>query len=360
MIGRFALDPRALAVPNGGGAAFLTQNRRLARVIEAFGVLSLMGEKDQRELTQAILDQANTLGYDLWSTVLSSLNDRAHGVVRIKPSRDLSTQDYCALGDLEGFSGCADLVVVDGASRIPGLGTLLEQVLYNEDEFVQINDNLELTLPSAIDECETITSLRTLREATVIQAGTNRTEIWARYFSPLARLSTEVSISDRYLFSGLLVRRQLPESAEYLIWLLDSLDRDLPPSAKVSIYAYNGAKLAKDSTKKEAEPFGIEEVAKVLRRLNHWNRPGQLHVFLTDTLSHPRTINFNCGHALRADAGFDHFKFKDDGLISDLEYNYVGPGPGMRRIESSLSSAESKARQWVLKSKKAGFEEIPR
>lgn len=348
MIGRFAVDPRALAGSSETGPSLRSHYSRLARIILEFGTLHLMGEKDKCELEKALREQAAALGYDFWTKLHKALASQGPGVLWAEPPRQSSTRDYCESGELDELGKCVDLLVVDNRSRIPGLDSYLAEALYEIDQFAQYNDALEVTLPNAIDDCETITSLRSLREEHIIEAGTARDEIWADYFSPLASISTKVTIFDKFFFSGVLPWRK----SEYLLWILNCLDDDLPPGATVDIYAYPGDKL------NERYKFGVEEIGKTLRNLKRWKR--QLNLFLTDQLDHDRHMRFSCGHAVKSDGGFDHLRFHPDGRLRDpFSYSYLKPGRSLDQRTEVEERAKGSAQLWVLESKLARFEEVP-
>lgn len=361
MIGRFAVDPRALTGTGETGHALRNQNSRLARTIMEFGVLNLMGERDQRELVEALREQINALGYDFWTKVLRALASEGPGVMWATPPRQKSTRDYLESGKLDELRGLVELVIVDGDhSRVPGLDASLADSLYDTAGYANVDNSLELVLPSAVDECRTLYSLREMRKETVIQPGVSNGDLWASYFSPLARTSTRVDLFDKFFFSGLMPRRSL----DYLLWILNSLDRDLPPTAEVNIYAYSGQQVARESKDRSARAFDIADIAKALRQLSRWNRPGRLNVFLCERMDHDRHMRFNCGHAFMSQAGFDHLRFDGDRRLRNrFSYAYVAPGKSLETriaVENDVRNLVRQRRQasrWVLKSKKGGLEE---
>ena len=356
MIARCAIDPSAIDA-GGTGPAARNQSSRLTRNILDFGVLSLGCEKDGQELTQAADRAQAELGIDFWNPLLRDLSMRG-GIAYAEPQRDQSTHDCCVAGDLEALSGWADLAIIAGEPpRMPNLDDHLEEALYNLDGFAQVTEAFELTTPDGFDECETISKLRELRRETVIEALTTRDEIWANFFAPLARVSTEVNIFDRYFLSGLSFR---PPRVDYLLWLLNSLDRDLPKKASINIYAYTGKKLAGDSKRPGAHDYRIDEIAEALRQLHKWNRPQQLNLYLAAKLDHDRHIRFSCGHAIMSQGGFDHLRFNaDNRLTEEFSYAHVPPGPSLDKRAHKEEEAKGGGEHWVLKSKKGGFEEGP-
>lgn len=375
MIGRFALDPRALASPEDAGSeargpSFLNQNRRLARTIRDFGLLNVMGNQDKEDLNTAILAQAVTLGYDVWSLLLAALDEeQGQGVLWAEPRRERSTRDYCESGDLDELRRCVDVVVVDDGSRsrVPRIDSHLAEALYDIDGFVQVSEGFELVVPGAIDECETINSIRGRRRETVIPKRTTREEIWTNYFRPFARVSKEVHIFDRYLFAGLMPSQpktpggppDKPLGINHVLWLLNSLDRDLRSDATIHIYAYTGKKLAEVNKLDPAEAFTMKRVAEILGGLKKWNRPRQLNLYLSDSnINHDRHIRFSCGHALMLQAGFDRFRW--DPLSAAVGYAHVPPGESVDARQRAESAAKQAAQHWVLKSTDNGFEEVKR
>ncbi|MFD1506072.1 hypothetical protein FE374_18285 [Georgenia yuyongxinii] len=358
MITRIAFDALALQPATGGALEQRLQSRRLAETVREFGLLSLLGEHDARELLTVLERLAESLGYDFWRPLIRALANGGPDVLRACPPNHASTRELLKSGDLDGLRSNADLVVVNSTGGpVSGLTGAQITSLYELAGFADAGGNLELALANAADQCNTVTSIKRLRSETVIPRGTPSTTLWETYFSPLARVSSEVNIFDRYLFSGL--HRTGRQRADYLLWLLNALDRNLPQAASVNLFACSGQEVLRKSTRSHpTNPYTVHDISATLRHLDLWNRPGRLHLYLFDDLHHDRHIRFGCGSAVMPQQGFDQLSFPRGTLAKNFSYTFVSGGQSLSARADEEARARRSGRHWVLRSKRGGFEAV--
>lgn len=357
MITRIALDSRALNHGPGNPLDQRLQSQRLAETIRDYGLLSLLGAHDAADLKTVLGELAASLGYDFWRPLLRSLTDGGQGILTATPASEQSTHDLCQQGDLDRLRAIADLVVIDGhGAPIPGLSPTQVASLYESSGYVDGGGGPELALATAADQCSSVQSVKRLRRETVIPKGTSDSVLWSTYFSSLARVSTEVNIFDRYLFSGLVRTGSRPlTDVQYLQWFLNSLDRDLPSRATVNLFAWTGQKVAKTHRDKSAQPYTVDDIAGAIGGLERWNWPDRLHLYLWDGLHHDRHVRFSSGHAIMPQQGLDQFKFREGQLAKNFSYSFVPSGPSLTARAHEEARARAGGVHWVHKSEKHGF-----
>lgn len=354
MIGRFAIDADALGLPNGGSLGARLEHKRLAECVLEYGLLGLLGPKDAKDLCAAMRGLADQLGYDFWRPLIRAIDSSGPGVFRAHPPHDRSVHDYTLAGDLEQLQTVVDLIALGASDRAPGLTPAVATALYDEHGHASFANGPEVALSSAVDQSETVHHLKALHRETVIPAGSLRDAVWDTYFRPLARVSTEVNIFDRFLFSGLVKRRGFNGSDSLLRWLLRSLDRDLPPGATVNLFARSGDRVARENHDQSAKPYSVADISAAVKRCG-WQRNGRLHLYIDDALHHDRHVRFSCGHAIMPQGGFDQLRFRDGALLKPFSYAYVPPGDGLNRRADEEAKARSRGIHYVHRSKDEGF-----
>lgn len=361
MIGRFAIDADALSLPNGAGLGARIEHKRLAESVLEYGLLGVLGPSDADKLSAAMERLAGQLGYDFWRPLMRAIDSAGPGVFRARPPHNRSVHDYAVAGDLEQLRAVVDLLVLaDSSDRTPGLTPTVERALYDDDGFASFANGPELALASAVDQSQTVHRVKALQRETIIPAGTLRNAVWDTYFRPLARVSTEVNIFDRFLFSGLLKTSKFNGNASLLLWLLSSLDRDLPRSATVNLFARSGDRVAAENHDKTAQPYSVGNISDAVKKLRGWKRDGRLHLYLDDSLDHDRHFRFSCGHAIMSQGGFDRLRFNREGaLLKPFSYAHVPPGDGLDQRAAVEAKARMNGSHWILKAKATGFEPAP-
>lgn len=355
MIGRFAIDSRALSEPDGEASDARRDARRLAKHIHRYGLLAVLGPEDETELRAALRTQL-AAGYDFWGPMLRALNSGGSAVSRAKPPLAGSARSQCEAGALGMIAPNAELLIVGESDSKPiGLTSSQDQALYDGDGVAPYDQGLELARAGRIDDSRTIERLEDLQKRASIPTGTPWDTAWDDYFAPLARVSREVNVFDRYLFSGLKYdKRKTGRKIEYLARLLQALDRDLPPKSTVNLFALNGEELKKNSP--SAQLFTIDTIGEVLTRVRVRPREGRLHVYLSRHLDHDRHIRFSCGHAIKSGAGFDHLTFDDDGCLTQpFTYSHLRPGNDVDERAAYEEAARQIAEHWVFMSQREGF-----
>lgn len=345
MIRRFSIDARALEVEPEDGLRARVQNKRLAECIREYGSIKVLGVRDAEELRTAMRSQSNALGYDFWRPLMVALSSSGFDADSRGAHDSASTRESCERGQFDRLEQATDVVVVDGASAsTAGLTDYEAFALYETEGHTRHGSRLELAVAGAVDQTETVQWLRRLRSETIIPAGTHRDDVWSEYLGALAQSSSEVNIYDKFLFSGLIHRENNQPSTEYLNWLLRNLDRALPRRASINLYALTGRRVARDNRDPSARPYTTGTIAKAIRGLKGFDRDGRLRVVLWDGLDHDRHIRFSSGHALMAQAGFDHLKF-DPGsgtLTNPFSYAYVARGYSLdERARLEVQARES-------------------
>ena len=177
----------------------------------------------------------------------------------------------------------------------------------------------------------------------------------------LARVSTEVNIFDRYLFSGLITTKDRPGTdVNYLQWFLNSLDRDLPKTATINLFACTGQKLANDSRGETAQPYTIDDIATALRGLDRWDRPGRLHLHLWDHLagdrSPPSLRTRTCDQAPPSRLRSAEVLLRKVKLEKKFRYSFVPKGPSLTDLSDVEGAARKFGSHWVHLSKEDGFD----
>lgn len=343
MIGNVAIDSRALRV--APTSPDMRAQKRLAATILEYGRVGLTGAKDRQELIAAMRTQAQSIGIDFWGPLVRAMESQGVGVFEAEPPQPASTGDYCHVGRYDELSELVQLVVVsDVDSDTASLDGDQAAALHGMDGITRVNQRLELALADAVDQSAMIAKVKELRRESVIPRGTSAGDIWARYFRPLAKASTEVNIFDRYLFSGL----AKSEGAPYLTWMLNELNNELPPNATINIYALTGEKLATTSQRANQKAYQIADIAVELQKVGAWAPERPIRVLLADRLDHDRHIRFSSGHAVMSQAGFDRLSLKNGALRDPFGYAYVPPGASLDRRSVVEAAARKSATQWRL------------
>lgn len=356
MIGRFAIDSGALSLPNGGSLDARLAHRRLAECVLEYGLLGVLGRRDADELRRAMKRLADELGYDFWRPLMRAIDSAGPGVFRASPTHQRSVHDYTMAGDLEQLQAVIDILVLgNSGDHAPGLTPTAERSLYQDHGYASFAHGPEIALSSAVDQSETVRRLKSLHRETVIPAGMLRNAVWDNYFRPLARVSTEVNIFDRFLFSGLVKTSKFNGSASLLIWLLDSLDRDLPRNATVNLFARSGDRVAGEHRDKTAQPYSVSDISESVKKSRRWSRNGRIHLYIDDALHHDRHVRFSCGHAIMPQGGFDQLRFREGALLKPFSYAYVPPGAGLNRRADEEAKARSRGIHYVHCSRDEGF-----
>lgn len=298
MIGRIALDSDALLDYQDQSRGAMNTHRELVDVLTSFGYLQLLGPDDASALFDAIY-RLDGEKHALWSKAilaLDSLNRVRTGDV------NGTTRDVSALEPLpEPLRSAIDLLVVP--DRVAQGRQLL-----TDDGFESRPGEPELTLADSIRHCQTIDKLRRMRQQGNFAQSASRETVWEELFVPLARLSTEATLLDRYflehLFKG--AKRDGRDHAE---WLITSMDRDLAAGSTVRLLCGWPSDRDRNAPMDEATlrsrlrdrlgpilgPGRLAGVTVVFARWPSRKRDGP----------HNRHLRFSCGFAITSQEGFD-------------------------------------------------------
>ncbi|MBY0287277.1 MAG: hypothetical protein K2X52_09015 [Mycobacteriaceae bacterium] len=179
-----------------------------------------------------------------------------------------------------------------------------------EDEGVttDLGSNIEIARMFGVPLAKTFTSLQELADTAVVPQGGSRDAFWTTVLSPIAAMSTAVTVLDSYLFGELWWRGVSSRVAhpEHLIWLLEKLDETMRPRSEVELIA------SIDPSRRNAHT--LEATAELIR--DFWRRrpPGRIaRVRLVGSSNsrdfpHDRHIRFNTGIAITFDAGLDRLR----------------------------------------------------
>lgn len=330
MITNLAIDAGALGIRNIPSPESRGTSRRLADTVATYGVLHFLSQEDSEGFRRAAKAQAQALGYDFWSPVLKALDSLG----RLPDPRDsnaTSLQKRLLAGDFDYLKDLLDLVVVGDSTKVTGLNRDLERDLYETTGSAIHESGVELTLASTIDHTRTIERLMLRRTEPAIPKGMTADDAWAQYFKPFTRISSFVTVSDRYLFSSLVSYSGGRRSNAYLEWLFNSLVRDLPTKSAIKVIAMTGESLTRD--KRGAKPYTEGEVISFLESALGHRTDLTISLYLTQKMEHDRYIRFGCKNAVAPTSGFDKFEFDSDGALKDsVRFTLYNEGPELSRI----------------------------
>lgn len=291
MIVRTALDARALTdlLQSTPSRRTRSTHENVTRYLREAGYLVLANESDGDDLMAAI-KQDPWVG-TLWIATLKALH-QSNRIRTILPRSEQSTSQM-----LEGVSASA---LTDRADVVVARDDVVAQRGFEFDGYGQALGEPEVTAMDSVGRCNSYRRVFDLRDRGHFPSGTPRDLVWAEVFLPLARVSTEVTILDRYLFKGLVVSRA---PLSHLRWLLDRLGRAMPPNGHVKVMA------------EHPNPEWTESEMDRALRAKLWtgaNGDGRsLEVWVAQWTNtngrgaHNRHIRFSCGSAIGVTEGFD-------------------------------------------------------
>jgi hypothetical protein len=310
VIARIGLDPSSLAdlqvVDDTEATSALHDH--LLTALKVHGAVFLGSGADAAGLSLEI----RALDPELrkrWGVVLGSLNS-SRRLVRRRPPLARPMAQVQGLAELrDAWRDEVEVVVLDRTRAqefgVPGsLGHIAD------------NDSaLEISTIRGARQTEAFEQARSLAERANHPCGTRRDDFWREVLAPLAHLSNEAVILDRYLFHRLLEKQARGGSGgeEHVCWLLEHLDRDMPAGSTVTLIAHNEAPQDRRRTSAPhlvtasdiatlvdrlwlPRATGSLELVKVV--LSPWRQRGQL-------LPHDRHIRFNVGAAVTFTQGLD-------------------------------------------------------
>jgi hypothetical protein len=164
------------------------------------------------------------------------------------------------------------------------------------------DSELEISTVRAAWETVAMEDARRLAERANHPYGTQRDDFWTEVLAPLARLSSEVVILDRYLFQRLLEKNARGGSGadDHVCWLLEQLDTYMPHLSRVTL-------IANDEAPQNRPRVKAKDVAAIIERYWLHRAAGSLkHVDVVlapwwqrgQSLPHDRHVRFNVGAAV--------------------------------------------------------------
>jgi hypothetical protein len=175
----------------------------------------------------------------------------------------------------------------------------------------------EVSVADSVDLCRTISAIRAMRKSGNFPEGTPRDDIWDRVFAPLAVLSDEATILDRFFLTSYLLTENHGKDRRigHVEWFIRSLDRTLLPGSTARILGEWPATLSEDQVRdlldeRLAPLVGSGHIARIQIVLAAaWDKqetgrraPGSRYG------AHNRHLRFSCGMAVKTEEGFDRFK----------------------------------------------------
>lgn len=171
------------------------------------------------------------------------------------------------------------------------------------DGAIRLEGDAEFVAPGSLGESGQVQRVEKLAEVGSVPAGTSREDVWRDLFAPLASVSKQVSLFDRYLYADL----DDPVRTDHLPWLLGRLDQVAPSGAVVKLFGARGIdgnwgpRISRDA--REASQFLEDYLPGDFERISveAWLAPSTR----TADMHHDRHIRFGAGAALVLPAGFD-------------------------------------------------------
>jgi hypothetical protein len=310
VIARIALDPSSLCdlqvVDDEEATSAL--HDLLLRALTVHGALVLGSPADAAGLVREVKAQSQQVRKG-WEVVLSSLNSSRRLVRRTPPFARPMAEIQRLVELRDEWHDQVEVVVVErsraqdfGLARSPG-------------HIADAGSALEISTARAMRQTEAMEQARVLAERANHPHGTKRDDFWSEVLAPLARLSNETVVLDRYLFQQLLRRQTGGGSGgeEHVCWLLECLDRDMPSGSRVTLIAHDEAPQDRRLTG-PAPRVHASAIAALIERT--WRHSASGNVDRVDVvvapwrqrrqlLPHDRHIRFNVGAAVSFTQGLD-------------------------------------------------------
>lgn len=306
VLARIGIDPEALLNHAGQDRHSLNTQERLLEVLREYGVLEIMGTPDAKALLDAI-EQLSPILRERWTASLVAL----HGCNRVSVGNLPQT-----MGDIarthplpQELGQSLDLFVL-------GKDAAVGQAVPERSGYWRRPEEPEFAVADSADVCLTIKEIRTMHKLGNFPERTSRKEIWDRLIAPLAALSDEVTILDRFFLTKYLRTKNLSKDpyVGHVKWLIESLGRGLLPGSTIRILG----EWPEVNTSGRLEPLPESQVRdRAGERLTPLVRSGQvkgIRVVLAKAWAgnrrgaHNRHLRFSCGIAVTTHEGFDRLR----------------------------------------------------
>ncbi len=270
----------------------------MATSLESLGLLEARNNDDLVELFDAITNLSSDT-QTLWVKTLTALD----GVNRIRRGNGTETSREVALKTplpLDLSSDVDVLVVSDVSGHAQGVP--------ESPGFVCRNDGPELAYLDSFAHCATANTVRGLRDRGNFAQGSSRDEIWDAVLRPLAQISDEATLLDRYFLTK--------ASGDHAKWLVRSLDGALRDGAHLRILgewdpSWSEQQALEVAHQRVAPHIGSGRIgsAEVILAAA-WDRNGAQSRRAKNTPygPHNRHLRFSCGLAVTSAEGFDRLR----------------------------------------------------
>lgn len=307
ILARIGIDAEALLSHTGHDRNSLNTQRRLTETVCEYGVLEVLGAPDAEALFDAI-EQLSPTWRERWIATLDAL----HGSNRVRVADGPHTVGEMARAHPlpQELWQTLDLLVLseEAAAR---------QGIPRQSGSSQRAGEPELSVADSVDLCDTIKAVRELRNHGNFPVGTPRNDIWARLLAPLAAISDEATIFDRFFLKNYLLAssHRNDRRVQHVGWLIRSLVRTLLPGSTIRILGEWPEVLSEDQVRtlageRLAPLVGSGHVARIEVVLAAaWpkgeNRRGTER---SGYGAHNRHLRFSCGLSVMTHEGFDRFR----------------------------------------------------
>jgi hypothetical protein len=327
VIARIALDPSSLAdlqvVDDEEATSAL--HDLLLMALTVHGAVVLGSPADAAGLVREVKAQSQHVR-KCWEVVLSSLSSSRRLVRRTPPCTRPMSQIHRLEELCDEWHEQVEVVVVEwtraeefGVARSPG-------------HIADAGSALEISTARAMRQTEAMDQARILAERANHPCGTVRDDFWSEVLAPLARLSNEAVVLDRYLFQRLLKGQAGRGSGgnEHVCWLLDCLDRNMPRGSRVTLIAHDEA--PQDRRLPGPPPrVNASAIAALIER--SWSNRAGGNLDLIEVvvapwrqgrqlLPHDRHIRFNIGAAVTFTQGLDRLATRTIEEPDGLNWHY--------------------------------------
>jgi len=316
MITRSVIDARAIReLLDQSPRASFRSHADVTQVLREHGVLLLTCKEDQDELIGAIKVQRQEVK-DLWIETFKALQNTGRYTFSAPPLRAATSALLDESNPRELASGVDMVVVSSDVAQREG---------FEEQGFTTPQGAPELVMPEAIRQCTTVKRLVDLRERGNFPEGTPRDSIWSEVLAPLAAVSEEATILDRYLLGDLSHSRHL---RGHVAWLLQRLNRAAPRMRYVRLLAE--VPNPWDPRTRDRMPITSAELDGILR-----DTVRRLMIEVTVKVvvapwaisnekgPHDRHIRFSCGSAIGVEEGFDRLKDNQVWGLDGLSWKHL-------------------------------------
>lgn len=304
----------------------------LTDALLAHGLLVLASEDAGRDFRRALADLARVApdAEKRWEAALSSL----HSARRLSTWRPPIEPPLERIRDVKSLrTSWRDAICVafvdDEAADALG-------VPQSEWSFIDPESEMDITRGRSAWRSSTFRTLRELALDGCFERGTERDEVWTRFFEPLVWFSRRIVIFDRYAASNAIRRQTDPRRDEFemtaLGWLLQGIDEsDMADPIEVDIFSGDDGASGGIEQFEEAVRFvldgdpGAGAIQRIDLYMGSWGQ--------NPRLPHDRHIRFDLGCVAELPAGLH--VFNKPKLRADVSIAYRWLNRSLRKAEAA-------------------------